>query len=117
MSTGYNDCVERLSSFISIVISLRLARETYLDGVSNLLLPSLFNQFRSTDFPFCVPLFNFIDSCTERYGRQNIVGRSSILDICSQYIMGNEVRGIRFPIMGAKFHLRSRDIVVQALVT
>jgi hypothetical protein len=31
--------------------------------------------------------------------------------------VSDEVRSIRFPVMSAEFHLRSRDIVVEALVT
>jgi hypothetical protein len=62
-------------------------------------------------------LLNLIDSCAERYGGENIVGGSSILNICCQHIVGDEIRGVRLPVMGAELHLRSRDVVVKALIT
>jgi hypothetical protein len=110
--TASNDCGLSL-----VFSSLFSGRSTYLYCIPDFLLPSLFNQFRSADFPFRIFLLNLIDSCTERYGGENIVGNSSILNVRCQYIMGDEVRSTRFPVMGAEFHLRSRNVVVQALIT
>jgi len=94
-----------------------MGKSTYMYCIPDLLLSSFFNQFRSADFPFRFLLFDFVDSCAERDVRKDVIGSSGILNIRRQHVMGDKIRSIWFPVMGTKFHLGSRDVIVEALVT